>query len=88
MQSIEANGQAVSLTGNQITNRQGKYRVWISETAPPSGEDWLDTQGETKGLVAIRYLLADTATSPKATLHEVNHPVEVSNLNQSELKSL
>lgn len=88
MQSIEANGQAVSLTGNQITNRQGKYRVWISETAPPSGEDWLDTQGETEGLVAIRYLLADTATSPKATLHEVNHPVEVSNLNQSELKSL
>ena len=76
MQSIEANGQPASLTGNQITNRQGKYRVWISDTAPPSGEDWLDTQGETDGLVAIRYLLTDNVTSPKAKLHGVNHPAE------------
>ena len=69
MQSIQNRGKSASLTGNQITNRQGTYRVWISDTAPPAGEDWLDTGGESEGLVAIRYLLADNASAPRAKLH-------------------
>jgi hypothetical protein len=68
MQSIESNGQSASLRGSEITNREGRYRVWISDTPPPEGEDWLDTGDESEGLVAIRYLLADKATAPTANL--------------------
>ena len=68
MQSIESNGQPSSLKGSDITNREGRYRVWISDTPPPAGEDWLNTGDESKGLVAIRYLLSDNATAPTASL--------------------
>lgn len=68
MQSIESNGQPASLKGSEITNRNGRYRVWISDTPPPEGEDWLNTGGESEGLVAIRYLLSDNATAPTAKL--------------------
>lgn len=80
MQSIETNGQAASLTGSQITNRKGHYRVWISDTAPPAGEDWLNTGDETEGLVAIRYLLADNAPAPKARLHTATNMSEANQL--------
>ena len=69
MQSIEINGRSASLNGSKITNRQGHYRVWISDTPPPAGEDWLKTGGESEGLVAIRYLLSDNAIAPTARLH-------------------
>ena len=75
MQSIESNGQPASLKGSEITNRNGRYRVWISDTAPPSGEDWLNTGGETDGLVAIRYLLAEDATVPLARLQKPGEPL-------------
>lgn len=68
MQSIESNGQPSSLKGSDVTNREGRYRVWISDTPPPAGEDWLNTGDESKGLVAIRYLLSDNATAPTASL--------------------
>ena len=68
MQSIESNGQPASLKGSEITNRQGKYRVWISDTPPPEGEDFLNTGGASEGLVAIRYLLSDQAPAPTARL--------------------
>ena len=68
MQSIESSGQPASLKGSEITNRSGRYRVWISDTPPPEGEDWLNTGGESEGLVAIRYLLSDNATAPTAKL--------------------
>ena len=72
MQSIESNGQPASLKGSEITNRDGLYRVWISDTPPPEGEDWLDTGDESEGLVAIRYLLSDNVTAPIARLTTLN----------------
>lgn len=77
MQSIESNGQPASLKGSEITNRDGRYRVWISETPPSAGEDWLNTGGESQGLVAIRYLLSDNATAPTAKLHKLTNAPEV-----------
>lgn len=68
MQSIESNGQPASLKGSDITNRDGRYRVWIGETSPPDGEDWLNTGDKSEGLVAIRYLLSDNATAPTARI--------------------
>ena len=68
MQSIESNGESASLRGSEITNRQGQYRVWISDTPAPEGEDWLNTGGASEGLVAIRYLLSDNVTAPTARL--------------------
>ena len=68
MQSIESNGQPASLKGSEITKRGGRYRVWIGDTPPPDGEDWLNTGGEPEGLVAIRYLLSNNATAPTANL--------------------
>ena len=73
MQSIESNGQPASLKGSEITNRNGRYRVWISDTPPPEGEDWLHTGGESEGLVAIRYLLSDNATAPTAKLLKLSN---------------
>ena len=73
MQSIESNGQPASLKGSDITNRNGRYRVWISDTPPPEGEDWLDTGDESEGLVAIRYLLSDNATAPTAKLLKLSN---------------
>ena len=73
MQSIESNGQPASLKGSEITNREGRYRVWISDTSPPDGEDWLDTGDESEGLVAIRYLLSDNATAPTAKLLKLSN---------------
>ena len=73
MQSIEFNGQPASLKGSEITNRDGRYRVWISDTPPPEGEDWLHTGGESEGLVAIRYLLSDNATAPTAKLLKLSN---------------
>ena len=73
MQSIESNGQPASLKGSEITNRDGRYRVWISDTPPPEGEDWLHTGGESEGLVAIRYLLSDNATAPTAKLLKLSN---------------
>jgi len=72
MQSIETSEGAASLTGRQITNRKGQFRVWISHLAPPQGEDWLNTGGETEGLVAIRYLLAETAVAPSARVQKLD----------------
>lgn len=77
MQSIESNGQPASLKGSEITDRDGRYRVWISETPPSAGEDWLNTGGESEGLVAIRYLLSDNATAPIAKLHKLTNAPEV-----------
>jgi hypothetical protein len=71
MQSIETSKGTASLKGSQITNREGQFRVWISHLAPPQGEDWLNTGGETEGLVAIRYLLAETAVAPSARLQKL-----------------
>ena len=71
MQSIETSEGTTSLKGSQITNREGQFRVWISPLAPPPGEDWLDTGGETEGLVAIRYLLAESAVAPSARLQKL-----------------
>jgi type II secretory pathway component PulM len=71
MQSIETSEGAASLRDSQITNREGQFRVWISPIAPPQGEDWLNTGGETEGLVAIRYLLAETAVAPSARLQKL-----------------
>jgi len=68
MQSIESNGKPASLKGSDITNREGRYRVWISDTPAPEGEDWLNPGEESEGLVAIRYLLSDNATAPTAKL--------------------
>ena len=68
MQSLEPTTGTGSLRGNQITNRDGRYRVWISDTPPTDGEDWLNTAGETEGLVAIRYLLAEATDKPSARL--------------------
>ena len=73
MQSIESNGQPASLKGSEITNRDGRYRVWISDTPPPEGEDWLHTGGKSEGLVAIRYLLSDNATAPTAKLLKLSN---------------
>ena len=73
MQSIESNGQPASLKGSEIANRNGRYRVWISDTPPPEGEDWLHTGGESEGLVAIRYLLSDNATAPTAKLLKLSN---------------
>ena len=73
MQSIESNGQSASLRGSEITNREGRYRVWISDTPPPEGEDWLNTGDESEGLVAIRYLLSDNATAPTAKLLKLSN---------------
>ena len=73
MQSIESSGQPASLKGSEITNRNGRYRVWISDTPPPEGEDWLHTGGESEGLVAIRYLLSDNATAPTAKLLKLSN---------------
>ena len=73
MQSIESNGQPASLKGSEITNRDGRYRVWISDTPAPEGEDWLNTGDESEGLVAIRYLLSDTATAPTAKLLKLSN---------------
>ena len=73
MQSIESNGQPASLKGSEITNRDGRYRVWISDTPPPGGEDWLHSGGESEGLVAIRYLLSDNATAPTAKLLKLSN---------------
>ena len=72
MQSIESNGQPASLKGSEITNRDGLYRVWISDTPAPEGEDWLNTGDESEGLVAIRYLLSDNVTAPIARLTTLN----------------
>jgi type II secretory pathway component PulM len=72
MQSIETSEGAASLTGRQITNRKGQFRVWISHLAPPQGEDWLNTGGETEGLVAIRYLLAEAAVAPSARVQKLD----------------
>jgi hypothetical protein len=72
MQSIESNGESASLRGSEITNRQGQYRVWISDTPAPEGEDWLNTGGASEGLVAIRYLLSDNVTAPTATLQKAD----------------
>ena len=72
MQSIETNGESASLKGSKIINRDGSYRVWISDTAPPAGEDWLNTGGESEGLVAIRYLLSDNVTAPTARLRSLS----------------
>lgn len=71
MQSIETSEGTTSLKGSQITNREGQFRVWISPLAPPPGEDWLSTGGETEGLVAIRYLLAESAVAPSARLQKL-----------------
>ena len=71
MQSIETREGTASLKGSQITNREGQFRVWISHLAPPQGEDWLNTGGETEGLVAIRYLLAEAAVAPSARLQKL-----------------
>ena len=68
MQSLEPTTGTGSLRGDQITNRDGRYRVWISDTPPIDGEDWLNTAGETEGLVAIRYLLAEATDQPSAKL--------------------
>ena len=73
MQSIESNGQPSSLKGSDITNREGRYRVWISDSPPPEGEDWLNTGDESEGLVAIRYLLSDNATAPTASLRTLKN---------------
>ena len=81
MQSIESNGQPASLKGSEITNREGRYRVWISDTPPPEGEDWLHTGGESEGLVAIRYLLSDNATAPTAKLQKLNNFLRVNTQN-------
>lgn len=72
MQSIESNGQPASLKGSEITNRDGLYRVWISDTPAPEGEDWLNTGDESEGLVAIRYLLSDNVTAPIVRLTTLN----------------
>lgn len=85
MQSIESNGQSASLKGSEITDRDGRYRVWISDTPPPDGEDWLNTGGESEGLVAIRYLLADKATAPTARLRTMNNAPTDKAQNASEL---
>jgi len=71
MQSIETSKGTASLKGSQITNREGQFRVWISHLAPPPGEDWLNTGGETEGLVAIRYLLAESTVAPSARLQKL-----------------
>ena len=68
MQSLEPAIGTGSLRGDQITNRDGRYRVWISDTPPTDGEDWLNTAGETEGLVAIRYLMAEATDQPSAKL--------------------
>jgi hypothetical protein len=68
MQSLEPTTGTGSLRGDQITNRDGRYRVWISDTPPIDGEDWLNSAGETEGLVAIRYLLAEATDQPSAKL--------------------
>jgi len=68
MQSLEPAIGTGSLRGDQITNRDGRYRVWISDTPPTDGEDWLNTAGETEGLVAIRYLLAEATDQPSARI--------------------
>ncbi len=81
MQSIESNGQPSSLKGSDITNREGRYRVWISDTPPPKGEDWLNTGGESEGLVAIRYLLSDNATAPTARLQWLERASELETRN-------
>ena len=73
MQSIEPNGQPASLKGSEITNRNGRYRVWISDTPAPEGENWLNTGDESEGLVAIRYLLSDNATAPTAKLLKLSN---------------
>ena len=78
MQSIESNGQPASLKGSEITNRDGRYRVWISDTPPPEGEDWLNTGDESEGLVAIRYLLSDNATAPTAKLLKLSNAANAS----------
>ena len=76
MQSIESNGESASLRGSEITNRQGQYRVWISDTPAPEGEDWLNTGGASEGLVAIRYLLSDNVTPPTAKLQKADDTID------------
>ena len=85
MQSIETNGESASLKGSKIINRDGRYRVWIGDTAPPAGEDWLNTGGESEGLVAIRYLLSDNATTPTARLRSLSSTSNDKAQNASEL---
>ena len=85
MQSIESNEYSASLKGSEIGNRDGRYRVWISDTPPPAGEDWLNTGGESEGLVAIRYLLSENATAPTAKLHKLDNGSRLNAQDSSEL---
>ena len=76
MQSLEPNTGQASLRGDEITVRDGRYRIWIGALPPPEGEDWLSTGGLQQGLVAIRYLLATSEEAPTARVISAKHSMD------------
>lgn len=76
MQSLEPNTGQASLRGDEITVRDGRYRIWIGALSPPEGESWLSTGGLQQGLVAIRYLLATSEEAPTARVVNTKHSMD------------
>ena len=76
MQSLEPSIGQASLRGDEITVRDGRYRIWIGALSPPEGEDWLSTGGLQQGLVAIRYLLATSEEAPTARVISTKHSMD------------
>lgn len=76
MQSLEPSIGQASLRGDEITVRDGRYRIWIGALPPPEGENWLSTGGLQQGLVAIRYLLATSEEAPTARVISTKHSMD------------
>ena len=71
MQSLDYQHYQVGLNNHQIRTENGRYRIVVSHSKPPSG-NWLDTAGSREGLLAIRYQLTQDSPRPKLTLMKIS----------------
>lgn len=63
MQSLDYEHYQVELNDQDITTKDGRYRVVIAHKKPPSG-NWIDTTGHQFGFLSIRYQQSKDSEQP------------------------
>ena len=67
MQSLDYANKQISLDNHQIKTHNGRYRIIVAHNDPGT-ENWLETDGHSQGILAIRYQLSGEVERPNITL--------------------